>query len=406
MMALTESPTGRSLGAPTALVQGASEISKAIAERSARLGQQVSIDPLALMAERAVAAGSHSRGRISFGGSSRLIRSADRWIALTMARTTDWDLAAALLELDRPVDEGDWRALEAQAETRGSDDLRDRATLLGLPLALLSERRRGGGDSNPPTSIHGINRTRIRAASPMTSISELVVGDLSALWAGPLVGRLLAQAGARVIKVESLERPDGARYGDPRFYATMNGAKDSVALDFRSAEGVETLSRLVEAVDVIITASRPRALEQLGLVPTEVLRHSRPRAWLNISGYGSDYRDANRVAFGDDAAVAGGLVAWDHAAPGGPEPSFCGDAIADPLSGLAGTAALLEALESDSAWLLDASMADVAAGMAGPQFSVEGLRATPPDPAGAQSPTSAPELGADTDTVLRELGIG
>jgi len=51
----------------------------------------------------------------------------------------------------------------------------------------------------------------------------------------PLCGRVLSLLGARVVKVESLSRPDGARGGPPAFYHLMNGGKESVAIDFRTA---------------------------------------------------------------------------------------------------------------------------------------------------------------------------
>ncbi len=108
--------------------------------------------------------------------------------------------------------------------------------------------------------------------------------------------------------------------------------------------------------DVVVTASRPRALEQLGLGPALERRAGRTRAWVAITGYG----DIDRVAFGDDAAAAGGLVTWDAAGP-----CFVGDAIADPLTGLAASAALLAALRSGGTWRIRVSMADVAAGFAG-----------------------------------------
>lgn len=116
-----------------------------------------------------------------------------------------------------------------------------------------------------------------------------------------------------------------------------------------------------------------------------------------ISGYGT--RSSNRVAFGDDAAVAGGLVAWD-----GSTPCFCGDAVADPLTGLAGTAAVLSALESDGAWIIQASMADVAAGATDPALSVDGLEPSPPR-SSPVPPAPVPDFGADTDRVLRDLCI-
>ena len=251
-----------------------------------------------------------------------------------------------------------------------------------------------------PGVVHGIGAGLIRSAPPVPSMSGLVVADLSALWAGPLAGRLLAGAGARVIKVESASRPDGARLGDPGFYAALNAGKESVAVDLDRPAGRETLVRIVAAADVVITASRPRALEHLGLDVEDLVGRHRPRAWLMISGYGRAGASANRVAFGDDAAVAGGLVSWD-----GPEPCFCGDAVADPLTGLAGAAAVLSALGRGGAWIIDASMADIAGGMAGPALPVDGLCPSPPLPPPAPIGTVAGP-GADTARVMAELGIG
>ena len=58
---------------------------------------------------------------------------------------------------------------------------------------------------------------------------------------------------------------------------------------------------------MVIEASRPRALAQLGLAP-EMIPHRDGQVWLSITGYGRAAPE--RAAFGDDAAVAGGLVGW------------------------------------------------------------------------------------------------
>jgi crotonobetainyl-CoA:carnitine CoA-transferase CaiB-like acyl-CoA transferase len=83
--------------------------------------------------------------------------------------------------------------------------------------------------------------------------------------------------------------------------------------------------------------------------------------WVSITGYGREGDAAQRVAFGDDAAAAGGLVGRD----GGGDPVFCGDAIADPLTGA--MAALVSALSlaDGGGRLLDVPMAGVAAWAAG-----------------------------------------
>ena len=400
MMFLTGRPDGPALGAPAALVDLGYTVAADIGRRTARLGRPVTVDPLAVMAERAAIAGHRRGGRVSCGGSSRLMPCADGWVAATLARPADWDLLAALLGCSSPIPAGEWTTLQMGVASVGGAELTARAELVGLPLSVLGERR--PPPVGPPVrsaTVHGIDRTRIRSASPVTSLAGLVVADLSALWAGPLVGRLLARAGARVIKVESASRPDGVRQGDPRFHAAMNAGKESVVIEFEREGGRELLVRILSRADVVITASRPRALEQLGLDAEDLIAHHRPRVWLMISGYGGAPGSSHRVAFGDDAAVAGGLVSWD-----GPTPCFCGDAVADPLTGLAGTAAVLAALESDGAWIIEASMADIAGGATGPALGVAGLRPAPPRCRPDQH-GPVPDLGADTATVLGELGI-
>jgi crotonobetainyl-CoA:carnitine CoA-transferase CaiB-like acyl-CoA transferase len=208
--------------------------------------------------------------------------------------------------------------------------------------------------------IAGVPGRLLAGNRPPESIDGLVVADLSALWAGPLVGALLVRAGARVMKVESSTRPDGARFGSPGHFASLNSGKEQVAVDLATPGGRRTLHRIVDAADVVITSARPRAVEQLGLDPEGSVRHGRPRIWLSITGYGTGPGSADRVAFGDDAAAAGGLVVSDDQGL-----CFCADAVADPVTGLAATAAVLDALLQGGDHLLDASMSDVAGSLAG-----------------------------------------
>jgi hypothetical protein len=104
------------------------------------------------------------------------------------------------------------------------------------------------------------------------------------------------------------------------------------------------------------------------------------------------------VAFGDDAAVAGGLVVWDHHGP-----CFCADAVADPTTGLVAAAAALAALGRGGRWLLDVAMAGVAAHLAGPTISADPA-VVARLPTARLAPRPAPQLGAHTAEVLGELG--
>jgi hypothetical protein len=227
-------------------------------------------------------------------------------------------------------------------------ELVDRVRLLGVPAAPL-----GAGADTPaqPWSAR-----RYWEPGGRRHLAELCIVDLSSMWAGPLTAMLVGRGGGHVVKVESVSRPDGAR-AVPSFYRSLHAPDQAVVtLDFASADGRRRLRALLDEADVVIESSRPRALEQLGAAPEQVAK--RPgRVWVSITGYGRAEPGRHWVAFGDDAAVAGGLVAWEDDR----RPVFCGDAVADPVTGLAAAAGLLEAVAGGGGVLLDVSMAASAA---------------------------------------------
>jgi crotonobetainyl-CoA:carnitine CoA-transferase CaiB-like acyl-CoA transferase len=245
-----------------------------------------------------------------------------------------------------------------------------------------------------------------------SSPAEPLVVDLTSLWAGPLCAHLLGLAGARVVKVESRARPDGARAGTPAFFDLLHAGHLSVALDFSSPGDLAALRRLLARADVVLEASRPRALRQLGLDAQEYVAGG--TIWASITAYGRTGEDAHRVGYGDDVAAAAGLVAY---CDGVPYP--VGDAIADPLTGAYAAAAVAAALLSPRGQLLDVSMFDVAVAAsradAGPPAEViatgadtwavrtaEGL--VPVSPPRSRLPRSAAAcLGRDNRDVLAGL---
>jgi hypothetical protein len=274
------------------------------------------------------------------------VRTADGWVAVSLARPEDVASIPAILEGD--VDGAPEEALEDAATSMRSDDLASRAQLLGVPAAAL-----GAARDVPAVRCEQLGDAGDVPARPL-------VVDLSSLWAGPLCAHLLGLAGAEVVKVESAARPDGARSGNPAFFAWLHDGHASVTLDFATTAGRDELRALLDRADVVIEASRPRALRQLGIDADEIVAGSPGRTWLSITGYGRDGEAAERVAFGDDGAVAGGLVAWD--ADG--EPVFCGDAIADPLTGLRAAAEVQASMAAGGGRRVDVAMAGVAAEVA------------------------------------------
>jgi crotonobetainyl-CoA:carnitine CoA-transferase CaiB-like acyl-CoA transferase len=214
-----------------------------------------------------------------------------------------------------------------------------------------------------------------------------------------------------VVKVETPWRPDGARRGNAAFYRLLHAGHSCVALDPLTSAGRSAMAALVAAADIVIESSRPRALARFGLDAAAAVASG--TTWVSITAYG---RDSDRVGYGDDVAASAGLVAWDAAG----KPVFCGDAIADPLTGLAAAAAAASAPCGGT--LLDISMSAVAAAAADAAASVRPSPAArragrgwvadtasgvvtvrPPRPRQPAGRAAGP--GENTAEVLRELGI-
>jgi hypothetical protein len=390
-MALTGLPD-QPFGPPAGLV-----------ERVSHIGRRFhGLDALALLGERAALMGLWRRGATSCGGSCRLLPCADGFMAVSLPRDEDMEMVPAWLELDTPPASAPamWAVVASHLRARDPAVLCDRALLLGLPVAHVGEAaapdRAGaqGAQARP-----GVVAARLGEAPPRHDVTGALVIDLSALWAGPLCGNLLASSGATVVKVESTQRPDGARRGARSFYDILNGRKRSVALDLQTARGVHVLRALVRRADIVIEASRPRALQQFGLSAQDEIAAGGPQVWVSITGYGRSGEDAQRVAFGDDAAAAGGLVTRTDDGP-----LFCADAIADPLTGLTAADACLDKVSAGGRWLLDVSMAAVSAELAGPTLSAPAGHPVA-HPHARPVTNRAPQFGADTAHVLADLGI-
>jgi hypothetical protein len=343
------------------------EIRRVAADIGGLLG--VDVDAETTLAGRAAIMKLGPPSRISAGGATRLLPTADGWCAVALPRDDDLAALPAMMEVDTVT--GDpWQALSRWAATRSSDGVVARAQLLDIAAAALGEASAG-----VPTVLPCAAGVAPRRAE------RLLVADMSSLWAGPLCGQLLARADAVVVKVESPRRPDGSRGGEPAFFDWMNSGKLSYAVDFDT--DLDALRRLLSVADIVIEGSRRAALRRRKLDAENV--PARPgRIWLRINGY----RDQpDRPAFGDDAAVAGGLV---DTGDGGPV--FRGDAIADPLSGLEAARAVGESLRRGGGEVIDVSMAQVAARYA----------ALPPGAAATAGRPEAPaasSLGADNATV-------
>ncbi|MBC8364160.1 MAG: CoA transferase [Actinobacteria bacterium] len=369
-MALTGAADGPPRQVPGSVATGL----EAAAEALHRLGG-LAVDGPALLGERAAIAGLGRGGATSVGGSARLLEAADGPVCLNLARPDDVAALPALLE--QAIDIDDHRAVRRAVAGCTGAWLAERADLLGVPLGV------------PGTAPDG-PFTALAAGAGFERPDVPLVVELGSLWAAPLCGDLLRRSGCRVVKVEATGRPDAARRGPGEFFDLLNGGKASVVLDLRRRPGRESLARLVAAADVVIEGSRPRALAQLGVdAHREVERGA---VWLSITGYGRTGPRAGGVAFGDDAAVSGGLFLEDPLA-------FVADAVADPSTGLVAAVAVLAALDSGSGVVLDVPLAGVARWMARSDPVPTGQHHAEPPRARLIAPRAA-DLGADTARML------
>ncbi|URM93979.1 CoA transferase [Actinomadura madurae] len=399
VVALTGRPDGPPLVPPGSGAATARVLAERFADHTIRTGRAVRVDGPRLLSERAAFLGLQRRGRVSAGGACRLLRTADGWAAVSCARPDDPSLLGALACAE--VTDDPWPAVTAWLRGHTGTELAERAELLGVAAGPVRPR------PAPP---------QIPEPLVPRPLDGALVVDFSALWAGPLCAHLLGLAGARVVKVEMPSRPDGARRGDPGFYRLLHAGHRSVVVDPSVHAGRRALSALVNAADIVIEASRPRALARFGLDAAEAVDSG--TTWVSITAYG---RDHDRVGFGDDVAATSGLVCRESA--GGGAPLFCGDALADPLTGL--TAAMLASTgpRGGGGVLWDIAMSDVIAATLGAGTDgVPSLAAVPDGdgwavdtgdgppvpvafPVRREAAGEASAFGENTREVLGELGI-
>ena len=180
---------------------------------------------------------------------------------------------------------------------------------------------------------------------PLTGLRVL---DLSRVLSGPFAGRLLADLGADVVKVEPPEGDVTRRWGKVQagrsgFYFQQNVGKRGLCVDLKAPGGAEVVLRLAAAADVLIENFRPGVLDRLGL-PWSRLHESNPRlVALSISGFGATGPDRDRPAYAPVVQAETGLVRR-QADLDGHRPVDLVYSLADTTASLHGLIAVLAAL--------------------------------------------------------------
>src|SRR5437763_1945999 len=182
----------------------------------------------------------------------------------------------------------------------------------------------------------------------MAPLHGLRIIDLTRVVAGPFCTMMLGDMGAEVLKIEEPQHGDDSRAWAPyvrgwcSFYLALNRSKKSVALDLKSPDGAEALTRLIETADVLIENFRPGSLAELGFDHTSASALNPRLIYCSISGYGQTGPHAPLPGY--DAVIQGEAGIMDMTGvPDGP-PTRVGVAITDYLAGLYAIQGILLAL--------------------------------------------------------------
>ncbi|AFR49809.1 CaiB/BaiF CoA transferase family protein [Gordonia sp. KTR9] len=178
----------------------------------------------------------------------------------------------------------------------------------------------------------------------------VIVVDLTRALAGPHATMMLADLGARVIKVEPPHGDESRGWGPPfvgnepisTYFLSCNRNKESVTADLKSSPGQQLLSDLIRVADVLIENFRPGVLARLGF-DEDTLRQLNPRLILcSLSGFGHDGPESQRPGY--DQIVQGEAGLMSLTGPDPSSPTKVGVPIADLLTGMNGAFAIAAAL--------------------------------------------------------------
>ena len=232
--------------------------------------------------------------------------------------------------------------------------------------------------------------------------SGLLVLDLTRVLAGPYAALMLAELGARVIKIEPPEGDDARRYGPfitgdngaakSGYFMSINRGKESIALDLKNNEDRRIFEALLVRADVLIENYRGGTMEKLGY-GWDVLKDKHPRLiYAAVSGFGHTGPYAARPAYDMVVQAMGGIMSLTGH-PGGP-PTRVGTSVGDLTAALFGTVGIASALydreKTGRGQKVDVGMLDCQVAILENAIARYVATGEVPGPMGARHPSIAP----------------
>lgn len=224
------------------------------------------------------------------------------------------------------------------------------------------------------------------------------VVDLTHVLAGPFCSTILADLGARVIKVERPGTGDDTRAFPPfvgemsAYFAGLNHGKESIALDLKAAEDRKIFEALLARADVVTENYRPGVMERMGY-GWEELHAKHPRLIYGaVSGYGHTGPDALRPAYDMVVQARGGVMSITGES--GRDPVRVGASIGDIVAGMYLAQGILAALykrhETGEGQKIDVAMLDSQIAILEHAVAITTVTGEPPRPTGARHPSITP----------------
>lgn len=229
-------------------------------------------------------------------------------------------------------------------------------------------------------------------------LADIAVLDLTRVLAGPYCTMVLADLGARVIKVERPETGDDARafgpfvHGRSAYFMSLNRGKESIALDLKAPEDRAIFEQLVAGADVLVENFSPGAMEGLGY-GWEALHARHPRLiYAATSGFGHTGPAAGRPAYDVVVQGMGGIMSLTGQ-PGGP-PTRVGSSVGDIIAGLFTAVGVNAALHhralTGEGMKIDVAMLDCQVAVLENAIARYVATGTVPGPLGARHPSITP----------------
>ncbi len=236
-------------------------------------------------------------------------------------------------------------------------------------------------------------------SSPSGPLAGITIVDLTRVLSGPFGTMLLADMGARVIKIEQPGKGDDTRAWGPPFvgsessyFLSINRNKESVTLDFKRPEGRRILDTLISRADVVTENFRPGTLKKLGLAYEDLAERYPRLVYCSVSGFGQTGPLRERPGYDAVVQAEGGLMSVTGPDDG---PGYrLGVAIADLAAGLFAAHGIVLALfareRTGRGQLVDIGMLDAVASLLTYQAGIYFSTGTPPRRLGNRHPTIAP----------------